>query len=308
LLGQSLEILIPVRLRDGHVAHRADFAANPRTRPMGIGQELLGRRKDGTEFPIEVSLSSVPTRHGLLAVSFVSDITARKQAENALRNSEQQLRVLAGTLLTAQEDERRRLSRELHDDITQRLAFISIALGRLAQETPDSLAPARDTLRELQAQALEASNEVRRLSHGLHPSAIEDLGLSTALEEFCEEYQKVHGVQVKYEGLPEDSQLEQNIATTLYRVMQESLRNAVRHGRATEVQVTLTLASGALQLRVKDNGAGFASETTRIKSGLGVVSMRERIRLVHGTLTVSSQPGQGTEIIVTVPLPRDGQA
>jgi len=220
----------------------------------------------------------------------------------ALRDSEQQLRVLAGSLLTAQEDERRRLSRELHDDITQRLAFLSIELGRLAGEIPDSLGEKRGTIRALQEQTLQASAEVRRLSHGLHSSLIEDFGLSTALEEFCGEFEKAQGVDVSFEGLVDDSRLDNASATCLYRIAQESLRNAVTHGRATEVRVTLSVGPGCLQLRVRDNGKGFVTDSARTKTGLGVVSMRERIRLVNGTLTLASEPGRGTEIRASVPL------
>ncbi len=302
LLGKSHDILVPERLREQHAKHRAEFVSKPITRPMGIGLELQAQRKDGSVFPVEVSLSGVHTSRGPLAVSFVSDITERKRAEGALRKSERQLRVLAGSLLTAQEDERRRLSRELHDDITQRLAFLSIELGKLAGKTPVSPKETQAIIQSLQDQTLRAVTEVRRISHGLHPSAIEDIGLAIALEEFCGEFEKAQDVQVRFDGLIDDSRLDHASATCLYRITQESLRNAVKHGRATEVQVSLSLTSDSVQLRIRDNGTGFSADSVRSKAGLGVVGMRERIRLVSGELTISSQPGQGTEVIASVPL------
>jgi len=276
----------------------------PESREMGT--DPVGRRRDGTEFPIEVSRSNVPTTRGPLAVSFISDITARKQAETALRNSEQQLRELAANLLTAQEDERRRVARELHDDVTQTLALLSIELGKLAGELPDTIADKRDRVRALQDQTLRASTEVRRLSHGLHPSVIEDFGLSIALEEFCEEFEKAQSVSVVFEGLGEDSRLNNAGAACLYRVAQESLRNAVQHGRATEIHVALEAGAESLQLTVHDDGIGFSGSPARGKGGLGMVSMRERMRLVNGALTISSAPGQGTRITASVPLSEVG--
>jgi len=233
---------------------------------------------------------------------FSEDITARKKAETALRESEQQLRELAGSLLTAQEDERRRLARELHDDITQRLAFLSIELGKLAGQEPIPPEEGQRRTAALQAQTLRISAEVRRLSHGLHPSIIEDFGLSIALEGFCEEFSKAQGVVARFEGLIDDSRLPTEAATCLYRVAQESLRNAVDHGKATHVRVDLNAEPGSIQLRIADNGNGFVPNETRTRSGLGLIGMRERIRLVHGTLSVSSQPGVGTEVTANVPL------
>jgi signal transduction histidine kinase len=226
----------------------------------------------------------------------------RRQAETALRNSEQQLRELAGNLLTAQEDERRRVARELHDDVTQTLAFLSIELGRLAGDLPDTIAAKRDRVRALQEQTLRASQEVRRLSHGLHPSVIEDFGLSVALEEFCEEFEKAQGVRVRFDGLGEDARLNHAGAACLYRVAQESLRNAVQHGQANEISVELKARAESVRLRVRDNGKGFSDPLAPAKGGLGMISMRERMRLVNGTLTISSVPEQGTEVAASAPL------
>ena len=184
LLGRWHEILIPKKLRERHRAHLANFNADPKSRSMGTGMDLVGLRKDGTEFPIEVSLSRVDTKRGPLAVSFVSDITDRKRAEKDLVESERKLRALAGSLLTAQEEERRNLARELHDGVTQELGFLSVELGRIAAKLPRSSETQQRVL-SLQQQAMRTSSDLRRLSHGLHPSVIADFGLAIALEIFA---------------------------------------------------------------------------------------------------------------------------
>lgn len=301
LLGKPLELLIPERLRERHRAHREAFRASPRARAMGSGLDLVGRRKDGPEFPIEVSLSSLETKRGRLAVGFVSDITVRKKAESDLLESEHKLRALAASLLSAQEDERRTLARELHDDVTQWLALFSIELGRLAGECSDRK-PERARLEALQRQAQRVSAEVRRLSHGLHPSVITDLGLGVALEEFCEEFEKGRGIRVRFDGPQDGVHLKGMAATCLYRVAQESMRNAAVHGRATEIRVTLRIAGDEIRLTVNDNGAGFSSDPFHSRTGLGVVSMKERLGLVNGNLSIASQPGQGCLVTATVPL------
>ncbi len=230
------------------------------------------------------------------------DVTEQKRTEERLRASQQQLQTLAGNLLTAQEDERRRLSRELHDDVTQELASLSIELGRLATETPNSLGNTRAQIQAVQDQTNQLSAEVRRVAYGLHPSAIEDLGLSIALKEFCHQLGTAKAINVYYQGLVEDRYLDKTVATCLYRVAQESLRNSTIHGQATEVHVELTAETESIHLRVRDNGTGFSIEDAHTKTGLGLISMQERIRFVGGTLTVSSQLGKGAEINASVPV------
>lgn len=243
-----------------------------------------------------------PAGRPLYCDGSIRDITELKQAEIALRESERKLRELAGSLLTAQEDERRSLARELHDDLTQQLAFLSMELGNVAIGPPALPGQAQERIQALQRQALRASKEMRRISHGLHPSAIEDFGLSIALEEFCEEFMTAQGVFVEFEGLVDDSGLNDRAAACLYRIAQESLRNAAVHGHATRISVTLHLDGDFIQLRVEDNGSGFLTDPNHRKKGLGVISMTERVRLVNGTLTIFSQPGQGTEVSARVPI------
>jgi signal transduction histidine kinase len=140
----------------------------------------------------------------------------------------------------------------------------------------------------------------------LHPSVIEDFGLSIALEEFCEEFEKAQGVHVRFEGLGEDLRLDNAGAACLYRVAQESMRNAVQHGHATEIRVALKAGAESLQLSVQDNGKGFSGSPLRGKGGLGMISMRERMRLVNGTLTISSGREHGTEVTASAPLTEVG--
>ena len=300
LMGATLETLLPEHFRQRHRIFRTAFSDRPEPRAMGIGMDLIGIRKNGEEFPIEVSLSGVPSPEGVLAACFVSDITLRKRAEEDLRESQSQLRALAGTLLSAQDEERSKLARELHDDVTQRLAFISMELGRIATQLPDSV---QEPVRNLQMQMQRVSTELHRLSRGLHPSVIADFGLSVALEDFCQEFQLAHQVSVSFELPTEEPPIDSSSATCLFRIAQEGMRNAVVHGHARVIQVSVSRNQDWVTLRIQDDGVGFSTGELRRRTGLGVISMQERIRHVKGTLSLASQPGKGAVILASVPVP-----
>jgi signal transduction histidine kinase len=245
------------------------------------------------------------------------DITERKRVEVALRESEaknrllletlrqseEELRSLAGSLLAVQEEERRRIARDLHDDITQELAAVSIDIGTLAATCPvgGDLSP---RLRSLQGRIAEVCSVVRHVSHGLHPSMLEDLGLSAALEEFCEEFSKTEGILVEYDADEDDDALSVTEASCLYRIAQESLRNVAKHANASHVKVELRSNGKMVRLSIRDNGVGIGAISSDAcgRAGLGLVSMKERMRLINGTLSVISSPGEGTRVIGCVPL------
>ncbi len=180
----------------------------------------------------------------------VQDITERKRAEAALNENEQRLRELSANLLMAQEEERRSLARELHDDLTQRLAFISVELSNLAASLPGSYVPERTRIQALQDHVSRASSEMRRISHGLHPTVIEDFGLSSALEELCEEVERARHIPIHFKGTVEDSRLSNTAATCLYRIAQESVHNAVKHGRPRRISVSLADTGDCIELRI----------------------------------------------------------
>lgn len=299
LRGKSHYEVFPEISDDWKEAHRRGLAGET------LRQEnACFKRADGTEQWLRWEIRPWFGPEGKVGgiVIFCEDITENRRAEIALRESEQRLRELAASLLTVQEEERRSLARELHDDLTQRMASLSIELGNLAKEVPSPCADSQGRIVELQNQALRASSEMRRISHGLHPSAIVDFGLSIALEEFCEEFRRSQGVCVDFEGLIDDSRLNDIGATCLYRIAQESMRNATIHGQATRIRVTLQVKDDYIQLTVEDNGSGFFSDPNHRKKGLGVTSMTERIRLVNGTFSLISKPGLGTEVTARIPL------
>lgn len=300
LIGKPIENLVPATMSQSHGDYRARYFASPQTRPMGLGLDLRARRKDGTEFYAEISLSYFSSANGTLAVAFVSDISKRRADEQAMRKQREDLRVLAGRIMTAQDDERRRIARNLHDDLSQQLAHLAIDIGKLAAD-PLSRELVAD-LRPLQLRAAEAAETVRKISHELHPSILDDIGLEAAVEQYCEEFEERTGIATEFVARDVPGSLSPEVASSIYHIAQESLRNVAKHARTDSVLVRLDLHDGAIRLKVRDNGAGLAPEQAGRRGGIGIAAMRERARLIDATFSIESGPGAGTEITLEVPL------
>jgi PAS domain S-box-containing protein len=237
------------------------------------------------------------------------DITERQRAEAELRESEaalrkshQQNQELAGRLITAQEVERARIARELHDDVGQRLASFSITLGTLRRRLPGAPQPVHDELAGLQRETVTLGNDLRLLSHELHPALLEHLGLVDALRRRCEEVSAESGVTVALDVTSELGQVPDEVALCLYRVAQEALRNVVNHAQARSARVELSRQNGRVAMRIADDGRGFEPGTAAGRRGLGLISLDERVRMLAGTLGIESAPHIGTIVSVTVPF------
>jgi PAS domain S-box-containing protein len=294
----SVEVLVPEQSRGKHTAHRADFFAHPQTRAMGLNMDLRARRRDASEFHAEVSLSYIDTEQGKLAVAFASDISRRRADEQAIREQREELRQLAGRLMTAQDDERRRIARDLHDDLSQRLARLAMDIGKLAAR--EGFEDAAPHLRPMQRHAAEAAELVRSISHRLHPSILDDLGLKAALEEFCSEFEERTGVSTDLIARDIPDPLPAEISSCIYYVAGECLHNIAKHAQAHSATVAIEVTGTTLSLRVKDDGIGF-SRNARSR-GIGVASMKERVRYQGGRITIQSDPGEGTMVTVDVPI------
>ena len=219
----------------------------------------------------------------------------------ALKKREKRLKELAGKLLDAQENERRRLARELHDDLTQRLAILAIEAGRLEKESACS-GPAAQTLRVMRDKLITISEDVHTISRQLHPSIIEDLGLVDGLRSEINNFSRREEIPVQFDAEEENLHLPLDVAICFFRIAQEGLRNIGKHARAQSVRVSLSHRNGSLLLTIKDDGIGFYPQAVRKMSGIGLASMEERIRLVGGRLSIHSQPGEGTLITASLEL------
>jgi PAS domain S-box-containing protein len=240
------------------------------------------------------SLITVIHEHGQpkLVRGFSIDITESRQTEAALRE-------LGGRFIGAQEKERTRIARELHDDLNQRMALVSIELEQMGQGADSNL---RRRFESLQNQVQEISADIHRLSYRLHPSKLDHLGLSAAIRSLCEQLNAAGSIRVylHQQGVP--ATLPKDLTLCLFRVAQEALRNAVKHSRARHVRVILKKVDNTMMLSVADDGCGFITGTSMPVEGLGFISMRERSRIAGGQFEVYSLPGQGTRIELTVPL------
>ena len=246
----------------------------------------------------------------------VEDITLRKQTEEVLmreRNTllgqvqsgerhlertRDELRRLAAQLFTSQEQERRRVARELHDDITQRLALLGMSLDQFALEVPENTV--REKLEALRHQTAALAEDVRLISHGLHPAILDDLGLPIALRVLSEEFGSREGMPATFSQQNVSSPIPHELAATMYRIAQEALRNIAKHAGKTHVKLSLEETGNALRMEIVDFGQGF--DPQEVQSGLGLISMVERARLVAGVVSVRSARGKGTAVTVEIPL------
>lgn len=275
--------------------------------------EFRVRHKDGSWRTLEAVARNLLDNPAVAGVVINSrDITERKAAERsllksqaALERSQEELRALAAKLLGNEEEEHRRLARELHDDFGQRLTAACFDLAGLDERCPPE-APAglRRRLRRARARLAELSDDVRRLARQLHPAALELLGLPAALRQLCEEAQGPGRWQVRFRTRTLPESFPQDIAVCLYRVAQECFRNIARHAQADQVRVTLVGVPAGVRLTIQDNGIGFDPLSAGATGGLGLVSMKERVRFAGGTLSVNSRAGKGTRVTAEIPLKR----
>lgn len=292
LVGQSVEVLVPEALRARHADLRSAYGEEPVPRPVGMGRELFGLRRDGSTIPVEIGLSPVDTEHGHFILAVVHDITERRR-----------LRAFGSGVLQGAEEERQRIARELHDDTAQALAALVLRL-QMARRSDDPDTRER-LLRELHEELHRASDGVRRILRGLRPPLLEESGLVAALRSHVKRVRVDADVEITIDAESIEHHLSREAKLALYRIVQEGLSNVTRHAAATRVTIRLAVHDGAVTLDIEDDGVGFDPSHPEPSTGrgLGLVGMIERAAIIGGVARVESTRGEGTRISVRIPLP-----
>jgi PAS domain S-box-containing protein len=297
LLGKNMHHLLHPTHGDGIRLPVGDCRILQATRTgaeLHVNDEVLWRA-NGTSFPAEYRSCPQWKEQRLVgAVVAFDDITQRKLAETALAS-------VSGKLIEAQEQERSRIARELHDDVGQRLALLAITLAQL-QASPFNPSELPRRLGELQKQASEVAGDIQSLSHELHSSKLQYLGVAAALRGFCQEFGEQQKVEVDFKTYDLPAPLSPEISLCFFRVLQEALHNSAKHSGARHFEVRFWGTPNEIQLRVSDSGAGFDIDAAKASRGLGLISMEERLKLLKGTLSIESQLQRGTTIHASVPL------
>jgi PAS domain S-box-containing protein len=296
VLGKNMHNLVHYNRADGTRFPAEECRIHRLTTGEGVhGEDEVFWRPNGTSFPVEYW--SYPQRKGEEVVGAVVafiDITERKLAEAALAN-------VSRKLIEAQEQERTRIGRELHDDIGQRLALLAVQMQQL-HENPLVLPEVRSRTGEVHRQISEIATDIQSLSHELHSAKLQYLGIAGAMRGFCREFGENQKAEIDFQTHDLPSPMAPDTALCFFRVLQEALHNSAKHSGVRHIEVRLWGTSDEIHLTVADSGAGFDREAAKESRGLGLISMEERLKLVNGTLSIDSQPKRGTTIHARAPL------
>lgn len=302
LIGRQVEILVPKRYRR-HRLYRKEYLQAPHARMMGERvRELFIRCKDGSEFPVEISLAPLETESGMIISAVIRDITERKRAELQDQETQKRLRNLAQRLQTAREEERTIVARDIHDELGQMLTRLKIDLSGISGTIPIKPRDLKERANIMIALVDTTINFVRRLSTSLRPAMLDDLGLAAAIEWQVQGFATRTGCTYSLNMDTMDLPVNRNRDTSVFRIFQEALTNVARHARANHVEISLYKVKGQLELSIQDNGVGIQQQKLTDSQSLGLIGMHERAAAIGGNLEIKTVEESGTWIKLKVPL------
>ncbi|MFB6232587.1 MAG: PAS domain S-box protein [Salinibacter sp.] len=291
VIGENVKVLMPSPYREEHDEYLRSYHETGRKRIIGIGREVRGKRKDGSTFPMDLAVSEVELGDRILFTGIVRDISERRRLEKEILN--------------VSEEERRRIGQDLHDGLGQMLTGIGLLSQDLARQLDEEGHERAEDMAEITEHIKEADQYARDLSHGLIPVDVEANGLSEALRRLSQNAERLFNVHCSFREVGTVLVHNNTVATHLYRIAQEAVSNAARHGEADDIKIILASGEEQIRLQVRDDGVGFDDEAMD-GSGMGVHIMNYRARIIGGTLEVSSALRDGT--VVTCTLPRNAYA
>jgi PAS domain S-box-containing protein len=302
-VGAPLAWFIPERFRAVHGNHVRTFGqTRTASRRMSALRIVTGLRRNGEEFPIDASISQITERGSQFYTVILRDVTARVQAEIALRRSREELQQLGAIAHQAREQEKSRIARELHDELAQGLTALQMDVAWCKEKLPagqDSMARKLQRMETLLDTTVSAT---RRIAADLRPLMLDDLGLVPAVEWLVENFTQRTGVPCELAVSTSDLHLHKLHAAAVFRIIQESLANVAKHARASRAEVAIEEGDGEVMISVRDDGLGFSIDDPRKPDSFGLVGLRERAYLLGGEATIISAPGQGTNVEVRLPL------
>ena len=304
--GKSLmQTIIPAEYEAAHRQGMQRFLQTGEGPILNRLIEVTACNKEGSLFPIELSILPVEQETGKTFCAFIRNITERRQAESSLKQSSEQLRELSRHLQKVREEERLRIAREIHDELGQQLTGLKMDVAWLMRKTVQDDPVIKDKFDEALSLVDKAVQSIRRISTELRPSVIDDLGLNAALEWQVEEIGRRMDVEIEYKNSFNDSNINPDISIGIFRIMQESLTNIVKHAAAYKINIDISQAGNAIRLIVEDDGIGFDTNAKQDQLTFGLIGIKERTSMLQGECAIYSEPNTGTRIEVSIPLDKN---